>query len=158
MWASGTSALLRYAPLTSVIGVLLVVSLVIETVPVPIATPTSALAQSTDYVTRAFRVYQDVMSGRRDLKSRSPEEVSMVLFVARILKESSSSESDRPECRDARGRARSAAEDVVSHSGRLTSCVESSSLTDDCSSEFRKLKNAHGDYESAVSAVNSYCR
>jgi hypothetical protein len=40
---------------------------------------------------------------------------------------------------------------------RYTRCLSSSNGHDDCSSEFRKVKNAQSDFESAVSQYESEC-
>jgi hypothetical protein len=61
------------------------------------------------------------------------------------------------ECEDARDSAESAASDLASYSRRLQRCAEAGNYSDDCSSEFRRVRNSHSDYESAVSEVSSYC-
>ena len=43
-------------------------------------------------------------------------------------------------------------------SRRYIRCIEGSAGTDDCSSEFRRLKNAQSDFESAISGISSYCK
>ncbi len=116
------------------------------------ALPNSASAQQPD----PFELYRDFMLGRRSWDSLSEEERRQVLMIHRLLRRTES-EGQTAECRDARQRARSAASDVVSYSRRLISCVEGD-FTDDCSSELRRVRNAHSDYESAVSDVSSYCR
>ncbi|MBK8158762.1 MAG: hypothetical protein IPK59_08390 [Rhodospirillaceae bacterium] len=40
---------------------------------------------------------------------------------------------------------------------RYTNCVSNSEGQDDCSSEFRKLKYAQDEFESAVSAISYEC-
>jgi hypothetical protein len=104
-----------------------------------------------------LQLYKDVMSGKRSFQSLTPEEKASVIAVYRIMRRSSRTTSQKPECRDALDRADSAASDVASYGRRLISCVESSDHRDDCSSEFRRVRGAHGDYESAVSEVGSYC-
>ena len=61
------------------------------------------------------------------------------------------------DCRDAWDNADSYASDVASYAKRLVRCVESGDYHDDCYSEFRRVKSAHSDYESAASEVSSYC-
>lgn len=41
--------------------------------------------------------------------------------------------------------------------GRYTRCVSNSAGEDDCTSEFRRLRNAQGDYEGAVSSYRDEC-
>lgn len=47
--------------------------------------------------------------------------------------------------------------DIGSTNSRFLSCVEYSRGQDDCSMEFRRLRNAHSEFESAVSGYRSYC-
>lgn len=63
----------------------------------------------------------------------------------------------RSDCADARDRANSAASDLSGYARRLQRCADSGDFTDDCSTEFRRVKYAHGDYESAVSDISMYC-
>ena len=64
---------------------------------------------------------------------------------------------DTSECQDAWDQANSAADDVASAAKRLIRCVEGSDHNDDCYSEARRVRSYHGDYEYAVSEVQSYC-
>lgn len=67
------------------------------------------------------------------------------------------SSADTEECRDAREQAESYRDDLEGYVKRLYRCVEGNDLTDDCDSEFRRVKSAYSDFESAVSDVSSYC-
>lgn len=51
----------------------------------------------------------------------------------------------------------SALDDISSYLRRYSTCVSSSKGTDDCSTEFRRLRYAQDAFESAVSDVSSYC-
>ena len=62
------------------------------------------------------------------------------------------------DCNDAIDQYNSALSDVDSYLRRYANCLSSSRGKDDCSSEFRRLRNAQNDIESAVSAIGSYCR
>lgn len=64
---------------------------------------------------------------------------------------------DSSECHDAKSNAESSASDLSRYSRRLQQCAESGDYSDDCSSEFRRVQSAYGDYESAASDVSSYC-
>ena len=64
----------------------------------------------------------------------------------------------RADCDDAVRSYNSAISDIESHLKRYTNCLSSSRGSDDCSSEFRRLRSAQSDYESAVSSYQSYCR
>jgi hypothetical protein len=61
------------------------------------------------------------------------------------------------DCSDATSTYNSAISDVSDAIRRYTRCLSSSNAHDDCSSEFRRLKNAQSDFESAVSDYESEC-
>lgn len=107
---------------------------------------------------RGIRNYQDVMSGKKKLEQLSPQEREEVLIVFRRLQAQRQGSNRSPQCRDALARAESAASDLADYARRLRNCAEAQDYTDDCSTEFRRVRNAHDDYESAVSDVGSYCR
>ena len=62
------------------------------------------------------------------------------------------------ECRDAIERYNSAVDEISSRLRRYARCVSDSQGLDDCSSEFRRLRSAHADFESAVSDHQRECR
>jgi len=64
----------------------------------------------------------------------------------------------RADCDDAVQSYNSAISDIQSYLRRYTNCLSSSNGSDDCSSEFRRLRSAQSDYESAVSSYQQYCR
>ncbi len=64
----------------------------------------------------------------------------------------------RADCDDAVRSYNSAISDIESYMRRYTNCLSSSNGSDDCSSEFRRLRSAQSDYESAVSSYQAYCR
>jgi hypothetical protein len=61
------------------------------------------------------------------------------------------------ECREAINRYNSALEEVGSTLRRYANCVSDSQGRDDCSSEFRRLRSAQDDFESAVSEYGTEC-
>jgi hypothetical protein len=61
------------------------------------------------------------------------------------------------DCSDATSTYNSAISDVSDAIRRYTRCLSSSNGHDDCSSEFRKLKSAQADFETAVSQYESEC-
>lgn len=65
--------------------------------------------------------------------------------------------ADPDSCRDAVGSYSSAVDDVAHTVRRYTNCISNSEGRDDCSSEFRRLKNSQSDFESAVSAIGYEC-
>jgi hypothetical protein len=116
--------------------------------------PPHALAQD---IQRGYRNYQEILRGTKKLEQLTPQERSEVLLVHRRIKARSESGSSS-ECREARDRARSAAQELADYSRRLRNCAEGEDFSDDCSMEFRRVRDAHSDYESATSDVSSYCR
>ncbi len=61
------------------------------------------------------------------------------------------------DCSDAISTYNSALSDIESYAKRYFRCIADSNGQDDCSSEFRKLKNAQSDFESAVSSYRLDC-
>ena len=64
----------------------------------------------------------------------------------------------RADCNDAVNTYNSAISDISSTLRRYTSCVSNSNGHDDCSSEFRRLRSAQSDFESAISDYERECR
>lgn len=62
------------------------------------------------------------------------------------------------DCNNAINSYNSAISDISSYVKRYARCVSDSQGSDDCSSEFRRLKSAQSDFESAVSDHQNYCR
>jgi hypothetical protein len=54
------------------------------------------------------------------------------------------------ECAEARDHYLSAVDGVREYLGRYVQCVTTSNGLEDCSSEFRRLSNAHTEFEKAV--------
>lgn len=104
----------------------------------------------------AFRLYQEVISGQKTIDQLTPEQQRQVIMIHGIMSRSSC-DGCSEECRDARDQAESYRDDLEGYVKRLYRCVEGNDLTDDCYSEFRRVKSAHSDFESAVSDVGSYC-
>lgn len=64
----------------------------------------------------------------------------------------------RADCDDAVSQYNSAVSDIASKMKRYTSCVSGSQGQDDCSSEFRRLRSAQSDFETAVASHQSECQ
>jgi hypothetical protein len=105
---------------------------------------------------RGIRNYQDILSGRKRLDQLTPQEQQEVLTVHRRIK-AKSTEGKSPECKDAQDKAATAATELADRSKKLRNCAEAEDYSEDCSSEFRRVKSAYSDYEDAVSAVGSNC-
>ena len=61
------------------------------------------------------------------------------------------------DCQDATSTYNATISDLSDALRRYSRCLSSSNGHDDCSSEFRRLKNAQSDFESAVSEYESEC-
>lgn len=61
------------------------------------------------------------------------------------------------DCQESKDNAESYRDELESYTKRLYRCIQNNDLTDDCYSEFRRVKSAHSDFESAVSDVGSNC-
>lgn len=63
------------------------------------------------------------------------------------------------DCKNAKDDAESVRSDLENYTKKLYRCVQyqSDDFSDDCYSEFRRVKSYHSDFESAVSEVRSYC-
>lgn len=107
---------------------------------------------------RSVKNYQDVMSGRKKLDQLSPTEQAEVIRIYRYVQARTGSGSESSNCQNAKSQAQSTAADLANYSRRLRSCAEAEDFSDDCSSEFRRVRNAQSDYESAVSSVSSACQ
>jgi uncharacterized protein YgiB involved in biofilm formation len=106
---------------------------------------------------RGLRNYQEIMAGRKKLDQLTPQEQQEVLAVFRRVRAAQNKNGKSAECQEAQERAESAASELADRARKLRNCAESRDYTDDCSTEFRRVKNAHSDYESAVSEIGSSC-
>jgi len=70
---------------------------------------------------------------------------------------SSSAGAQGEACSDAVAEYNGALEAIDSAIRRYSRCVEGSQGSDDCSSPFRRLRSAQGDFEVAVSNHQAYC-
>ncbi|MFC0588291.1 hypothetical protein ACFFF7_02580 [Novosphingobium aquiterrae] len=77
----------------------------------------------------------------------------MVLIVALAP-----AQAKATECKDAVESYNSALSEVSYTLKRYANCVSASAGQDDCSTEFRRLKYAQANLESAVMEISSYCR
>lgn len=108
-------------------------------------------------IQRGLRNYQDIITGKKNFEQLSPEEKQEVIIIHRRIKSQQNRSDKSPQFRDALERAENAASELADYARRMRNCAEAQDYTDDCSTEFRRVKNAHSDYEDAVSSVGSYC-
>jgi hypothetical protein len=114
------------------------------------------LALSQD-LQRGLRNYQAVMSGKKTIEQLSPQEKQEVILVFQRVRALRYGNDKSQDCQDALDQAESNASDLADYSRRLRNCAEAKDFSDDCSSEYRRVKNAASDYEFAVSSVQSNC-
>jgi hypothetical protein len=85
-----------------------------------------------------------------------PKGIAAMLLLALLTSASASAQyGSSSDCQDARSTAESTASELASYAKRLQRCAESADLSDDCNSEYRHVRSAYDDYESAVSDVSS---
>jgi hypothetical protein len=106
---------------------------------------------------RGLRNYQEIMAGRKKLDQLSPQEQQEVLIIFRRVRAAQNRSGKSSACREAQERAESAASELADRARKLRNCAEAQDYSEDCSSEFRRVRSAHSDYESAVSSVQSEC-
>ena len=106
---------------------------------------------------RGLRNYQDILAGRKKLEQLTAQERDEVFQIHARVKAAQSRSGKSPSCQDAMARVESIADELADKSKRLRNCAESKNFSDDCSSEFRRVRSAQGDYESAVSTYKSEC-
>lgn len=116
--------------------------------------PISTIAQDFQ---RGLRNYQAIVNGQKRLDSLSPDEQREVILVYRATKDVQD-DTGSTECQSAREEAGAAANESLGYAKRYMQCLENGDLSEDCSSEFRRVKNAQGDYEGAVLSVRSECQ
>jgi len=83
---------------------------------------------------------------------------SLAIIVGASLFVCASIEPAQADCSGAISAYNSALSDIETYLKRYTRCLSSSNGSDDCSSEFRRLRSAQSDFESAVSDHQAYCR
>jgi len=64
---------------------------------------------------------------------------------------------NQEECQELKEEAKEYREDLMKYTKRLYECLNNSNYTDDCYSEFRKVKSLHSDFESSISDISSEC-
>lgn len=81
----------------------------------------------------------------------------VALGIAAVVWSALPTRAAKADCNDATSAYNAAISDVSDAIKRYTRCLSSSNGRDDCSSEFRRLKNAQSDFETAVSQYESEC-
>jgi hypothetical protein len=74
-----------------------------------------------------------------------------------VLSFSSSAQADPESCRAAIDEYNMAVDSISTALKRYARCVSDSQAHDDCSREFRRLKSAQDDFETAVSSYGLEC-
>jgi hypothetical protein len=115
----------------------------------------SATSNALD-LERGLKNYRALLAGEMNFNQLSAEHREEVLMILSIIKNQGSSD-DTEDCKDARDRVSRAADDLESRSKKLMRCASADNYSDDCSTEYRRTKSAHSDYDSAVSNFRSEC-
>lgn len=82
---------------------------------------------------------------------------TLIMASALLLAVGPGAAADADDCRNAVSAYRSSVDDISSTLRRYTSCISSSNGRDDCSYEFRRLRSAQDEFESAVSSIGTDC-
>ncbi|RWI41189.1 MAG: hypothetical protein EOQ93_31965 [Mesorhizobium sp.] len=80
-----------------------------------------------------------------------------MVAIATITAPAGNAWADAEDCQNAIASYNSATSDISYTLKRYANCVGDSQGKDDCDFEFRKLKSAQDDFESAVSDYRSNC-
>lgn len=104
-----------------------------------------------DNTQRAMELYQQVVTGQRNLDSLSPTDRTQVLMVARAMRSSCSSNSHKCEA------LCEATNQLESTSRDLVRCAAEHDYTDSCDKQFRDVRDAHDELENAVSEASGDC-
>jgi len=129
------------------------------TVPAVQASPLDAAAQSLADGQVAYGKKGGWHGGERDGRLGKFQEGLIVrcqIVVALFLLLSSGTGASA-ECAEARDHYLSAVDGVREYLGRYVQCVTTSNGLEDCSSEFRRLSNAHTEFEKAVEEFRADC-
>ena len=116
----------------------------------------TAAAQEDCITTEYLSLYQKFLLGDLDY-AKQDAKTQTCLAAIHSLMARSQAPSSNSECEDAWSYANSAADDIETYAKRLIRCVSSGDFYDDCSSELRRVRSAHSDYEQYVYEVQSYC-
>ena len=116
----------------------------------------SGMAVQAD-VQRGVANYRAVISGAKQLKDLSPQEIQEVLVVYRALRPQPPAGSSQ-ECRTAWDDAISKADELQDQAKKLATCAGNRDFSDDCDMEARHARDAQDDYENATSHVHSECQ
>ncbi|WP_146207739.1 hypothetical protein [Bradyrhizobium sp. SUTN9-2] len=82
----------------------------------------------------------------------------LTIVVSVALATTTFASAARADCDLAISSYNFAISDIETRLKRYTSCLGYSKGSDDCSSEFRRLRSAQSDFENAVSQYQLYCR
>jgi hypothetical protein len=99
-------------------------------------------------------------TGSRDAGPSGTETIMKTLMAAllAVALTGGAASANASECSYAVNNYNSNMNEMLSTVVRLHRCVANSRGTDDCSSEFRRVRSEHSDFESAVSNYQSSCR
>ena len=112
---------------------------------------------AVDMSDEAFQLYFKVKQGLISFQSLTPAQQKNVIELDMLLSDTSTQTGDSSECREAREDADSSSDELAHYARRLMNCALSKDFDDDCSTEFRRAKNAFYEYESDSSDFDSYC-
>jgi len=98
----------------------------------------------------------NIVQRKQRRERRRPKALSIIVAAGVLI--CASMKPAKADCSSAISSYNSAVSDIDSYLKRYTRCLSSSNGSDDCASEFRRLRSAQNDFESAVSQYQAYCR
>jgi hypothetical protein len=101
--------------------------------------------------------YRNLESGISHARQQARMIPRVTLIAGVLVGLAGAARADPAGCRAAIDQYNSATSDISSALRRCAACVSGSQGRDDCSSEFRRLRSAQSDFESAVSEYESEC-
>lgn len=82
----------------------------------------------------------------------------IMIAVALFASSATASAHQPSDCREAMERYSTAHTDASLATSRYARCLRATDASDDCASEFRRVRQAQDELEQAVADLNSYCR
>jgi hypothetical protein len=111
----------------------------------------AAIAWQTSNYPNAATLYQSVVSGQRSMDSLSPQERQEVASVFRAMHNVCSSNSRKCQA------VCDAGNELKDASSDLMRCAGAGDYNDSCDRQFRDVRDAHDNLESAVSDAGGDC-
>lgn len=111
--------------------------------------------KAADY-NETLKLYKQIMAGQIKLDDLSPTQQRDVLAIFQELKREEC-ENCTDECIQNRKDANNLRGELAEYIKKLYNCIQENDLSNDCYSEFRRVKSLYSDFESSISNVSNSC-